>query len=107
MSVASSQSFMPGNHAELSKFQRMVALARAQCTLNSFEREERMRAYRLALQDADWHYAMASGAAYRDGRKQFDHLYEMQEEIDPMGEVWREIAPAGLAVPQPRVGGAS
>jgi hypothetical protein len=87
---------------ELSRFSRVAALARQQNVLNAFEREERMRSYRAALADADWHYELASGPAHRDGRRQFVHLYELQAEVDPTGEVWRAAMPQGQYVPQPR-----
>lgn len=74
------------------------------------EHAKKIAQYRRLLGIADWYHEHADNHdAWKAGRAQFDALYELQELLDPMGEIWRSVAPAGLsvAVPQPRVGGAS
>lgn len=81
----------------------LVLVAREQNLLNDFEREEKVRSYRLKLGIADWNYEHTDNhEAWKAGRDEFTKLYELQAEIDPDGAIWREVAPEGFAVPQPR-----
>lgn len=91
-------------------YNRKFVLAAEQNLLNDFEREERLRAYRRRLRDANWFYEHSdSHEVWREGRKEFAALLDEQAEIDPTGAIWREVAPAqmacGLWIPQPRVKG--
>lgn len=91
-------------------YNRKFVLAAEQNLLNDFEREERLRVYRIKLGVADWHYEHTDNHdAWRAGRDEFTRLYEMQAELDPTGAIWRSVAPEGFGVPQPRVkkGGAA
>jgi hypothetical protein len=94
---------MPAVESAASRLFAYGALAREILADIEADKAERMDAYLAALHSMDWHYAMAEGDAYRQGRKQNDTLLDLQEELDPMGEIWRRIAPPGFAVPQPRV----
>jgi hypothetical protein len=82
---------------------RISALAREQNILNAFERQERLRVYRMKLEDADWHFQLAEGQYFRDGLREFAWLYAEQAEVDPSGAIWNSIKPQGFCVPQPRV----
>lgn len=84
----------------------MRRAAAEQNFLNEVERADRLVEYIAALKettDAEWRYEMASGSDYSDGARHFARLWELQAELDPSGAVWRSVAPAGFAVPQPRV----
>lgn len=96
----------------LADHQRMLRLADEQVEFNTFERDEKIRTYRAKLSVADWFYEFCdSHDAYMAGRREFDAIYALQEEVDPCGVIWREAAPAamssGMPIPQPRVRSAS
>lgn len=85
----------------------LVLVAREQNLLNDFEREEKVARYRRLLARADWFYeASDNHEVWREGRAQFDAIYELQVEVDPDGSIWRTVAPAamtsGVSIPQPR-----
>lgn len=85
-------------------FNRTLVLAAEQNLLNDFEREERVKEYRRKLGIADWNYEHTDNhEAWRAGRDEFTKLYELQAEVDPDGVIWHSVAPAGFAVPQPRI----
>jgi len=85
-------------------YNRKFVLAAEQNQLNDFEREERLRKYRIKLGVADWNYEHTDNhEAWKAGRDEFTKLYELQAEIDPSGAIWRAVAPEGFAVPQPRI----
>lgn len=88
----------------LADHQRMLRLADEQVLFNDFEREERIREYRLKLGMADWNYEHTDNhEAWKAGRDEFTKLYELQAEVDPDGVIWHSVAPAGFTVPQPRI----
>lgn len=84
--------------------------AAEQNLLNEQDRAERTLAYIVALEettDAEWRHEMASGDDFREGRRHFQRLWDMQIDLDLSGDMWRSIAPQGFAVPQPRLPGIS
>lgn len=70
----------------------------------AFEHDEALRLYRVLLAEADWSYQMAQDQdCYRDGRKQFDRLYDLQPLVDADGSIWRAAAAGRWNAPMPRV----
>ncbi len=90
----------PGMRRAEARLSARLAQARAALDDITELNAERLNRYRNALAKFDWSHEWSDDmAVVPRGRAALEHLRELQLDVDPGGELWREAAPVGYEGP--------